>query len=145
MSHAGYLRDHWLEQEQSEQVIPVVRRVIALGDAANQMTTPELAAAIAQLPLPELQPSDQALVRMSLQLAARPGTASREGVASLRAQGFSDELIHDAVHVVACFGYMNRLADGLGVSIEPHKQVLAEELYGQARTAEHLAWSQPSG
>lgn len=37
----------------------------------------------------------------------------------LRTAGFSDRAIHDAFQVTAYFNYINRLADGLGVDLEP--------------------------
>ena len=36
----------------------------------------------------------------------------------LRAAGFGDAGIHDAVQVVAYFNYINRVADGLDVDLE---------------------------
>ncbi|TMC09550.1 MAG: peroxidase [Chloroflexi bacterium] len=48
---------------------------------------------------------------------ARAG--SREAVEALRAEGWSDETIHDAVQVTGFFNYYDRLADGLGVDPEP--------------------------
>jgi uncharacterized peroxidase-related enzyme len=38
----------------------------------------------------------------------------------LRAQGFSDEEILDAVHIIGFFAYYTRLADALGVEPEAH-------------------------
>lgn len=38
---------------------------------------------------------------------------------ALRAAGFDDRAIHDAAQVVAYFSYINRIADGLGVDLEP--------------------------
>jgi alkylhydroperoxidase family enzyme len=37
----------------------------------------------------------------------------------LRAHGFSDEAISDATQVIAYFNYINRVADALGVDLEP--------------------------
>ncbi len=40
-------------------------------------------------------------------------------IKSLRALGWSDQAIHDAAQATAYFNYINRLADGLGVDLEP--------------------------
>ncbi len=37
----------------------------------------------------------------------------------LRAVGLSDRAINDATQVIAFFNYINRVADGLGVDLEP--------------------------
>ena len=33
--------------------------------------------------------------------------------------GFDDDAVHDVVQVTALFAYYNRLADGLGIDLEP--------------------------
>lgn len=40
-------------------------------------------------------------------------------IEKLRAQGLSDRAIHDATQVIAFFNYINRIADGLGIDLEP--------------------------
>ena len=40
-------------------------------------------------------------------------------VALLRAQGLDDPAIHDAIQVIAYFNYINRIAEGVGVDLEP--------------------------
>jgi alkylhydroperoxidase family enzyme len=44
---------------------------------------------------------------------------SEGDIDSLRAVGFSDRAIHDAAQVIAYFNYINRIADGLHVDLEP--------------------------
>lgn len=48
-----------------------------------------------------------------------PGEMTPEDVETLRKSGFSDEAISDAAQVVGYFNYINRVADGLGVDLEP--------------------------
>lgn len=48
-----------------------------------------------------------------------PWGVNRDHIDRLRKVGFSDAAIHDAFQVVAYFNYINRLADGLGVDLEP--------------------------
>jgi alkylhydroperoxidase family enzyme len=43
-------------------------------------------------------------------------------VSALRNAGLSDAEIHDGVQVAAYFNYINRVADGLGVDLEPEMQ-----------------------
>jgi alkylhydroperoxidase family enzyme len=43
---------------------------------------------------------------------------SPEDLDALRAHGFSDRAIHDAVQVVSYFNYITRVADALGVEDE---------------------------
>ena len=40
-------------------------------------------------------------------------------ITSLRAAGFDDVAIHNAVQVVAYFSYINRIADAVHVDLEP--------------------------
>ena len=40
-------------------------------------------------------------------------------VAGLRATGYADRAILDAVEIVGYFNYINRVADGLHVDLEP--------------------------
>jgi len=44
----------------------------------------------------------------------------------LRQHGFDDTAIHDAVQVISYFNYINRVADGLGVDLEPFMAERAE-------------------
>ena len=42
-----------------------------------------------------------------------------DDIVTLTAAGLSDRAINDAVQVIAFFNYINRVADGLGVDLEP--------------------------
>ena len=37
----------------------------------------------------------------------------------LRARGWDDAAIHDAIQVIAYFNYINRVAEGIGIGPEP--------------------------
>jgi alkylhydroperoxidase family enzyme len=52
-------------------------------------------------------------------LTTRPAGIGRDEVDALRAHGFDDEAIHDAIQVVAYFNYVNRVAEGVGIDPEP--------------------------
>lgn len=62
---------------------------------------------------------DRALCAYGEKLALRPAAMAEEDVAALRAAGLGDRAIHDAAQVVAYFSCINRVADGLGVDLEP--------------------------
>jgi len=67
----------------------------------------------------ELSDADRALCEFALKLTKTPGSMSAEDVSGLRDLGLSDRAIHDATQTVAYFNYINRIADGLGVDLEP--------------------------
>jgi uncharacterized peroxidase-related enzyme len=52
-------------------------------------------------------------------LTRSPGAMSPDDVAGLRDAGFTDRDVLDIVEVVAYYAYANRIADGLGITIEP--------------------------
>ena len=70
----------------------------------------------------ELSEIDRALVRYSLDLTGDPSSIRADAVEALRRAGLDDRAIHDACQVVAYFNYVNRVADGLGVELEPWHQ-----------------------
>jgi uncharacterized peroxidase-related enzyme len=67
----------------------------------------------------KLPPKTRALLDYCVKLTLAPGDMKRADVAKLRAAGWSDAAIHDAAQVTAAFNYYNRLADGLGIDLEP--------------------------
>ncbi len=54
-----------------------------------------------------------------MKLTETPASCCQEDVQSLRSAGASDEEIHATVQVAAYFNYINRVADALGVDLEP--------------------------
>lgn len=61
----------------------------------------------------------RALCRHALQLNREPGATSDADLAALRDAGFDDRAILDLTLVVAYFNFVNRIASGLGVELEP--------------------------
>jgi len=47
-------------------------------------------------------------------------------VEGLKKQGFSQSAISDAAQVIGYFNYINRIADGLGVDLEPEMKQESE-------------------
>jgi len=66
-----------------------------------------------------LSPADRKMLDFALKLTATPHAMTRQDVEDLQAAGFSDPAIHDIVQVTGLFAYYNRLADGLGIDLEP--------------------------
>lgn len=62
--------------------------------------------------------ADRAILDYAMQLTEGPSRGAAEGVERLRAEGFSDRAIHDICAITAYYGFVNRIADGLGVDLE---------------------------
>ena len=67
----------------------------------------------------DLDASVRELLDYCVAVTRDPRSGSAAGVQQLRAVGWSDEAIHDALQVTGFFNYYDRLADGLGVDPEP--------------------------
>lgn len=70
-----------------------------------------------------LSAQDAALCLFAVKLTNTPAQMSPADLDALRAVGFDDRAIHDAVQVIGYFNYINRVADALGVESEdfiPH-------------------------
>lgn len=59
------------------------------------------------------------MLEYAVKLTITPGAMVEDDVTALRAVGFSDRDILDIVEVTAYYAYANRVADGLGVQVEP--------------------------
>ncbi len=66
-----------------------------------------------------LHPRLRALLQFAERLTLAPGDFREEHLAPLRDVGLDDRALHDAAQVVSYFCYINRIADGLGVDLEP--------------------------
>jgi len=58
------------------------------------------------------------MLRYVEKLTRTPGAVREEDVEALRTAGFSDEDILAIAEVASYYAYVNRIADGLGVSLE---------------------------
>ncbi|MHC4079056.1 MAG: carboxymuconolactone decarboxylase family protein [Planctomycetota bacterium] len=77
---------------------------------------------LAKDPRPTLDQVDKkytVLLDYVTKITKAPATCTREDVDALRAAGASDEEIHATVQVCSYFNYINRVADALGVDLEP--------------------------
>lgn len=64
--------------------------------------------------------ADRAMLDYVAKLTREPWTMTREDVGALRDAGFGDTAILDICQVAAYYAFVNRLADGLGVELEPY-------------------------
>ena len=65
-----------------------------------------------------LSAADRALCAFATKLTLHNAKMMRTDLDALRALGFDDRAIHDAVQVIGYFNYINRVAHGLGVEPE---------------------------
>jgi uncharacterized peroxidase-related enzyme len=61
----------------------------------------------------------RALCDFAVVLTHRPAAADEAQIDALRAHGWSDAAVHDAIQVIAYFNYINRVADAVGIEDEP--------------------------
>ena len=61
----------------------------------------------------------RALCDYAAQVTKDPASAGQAEVDALRAAGWSDDGVHDAIQVIAFFNYINRIADAVGIEPEP--------------------------
>jgi uncharacterized peroxidase-related enzyme len=69
-----------------------------------------------------LDAAHKALCEWAEKLTLTPAKCNREDVEGLKAQGWSEEQIASAAQVIGYFNHLNRLADGLGIDLEPEMQ-----------------------
>ena len=69
-----------------------------------------------------LSESDKALCNWAEKLTKTPGEMSKSDITILEEAGLSQDAISDAAQVVGYFNYINRIADGLGVDLEPEME-----------------------
>lgn len=67
----------------------------------------------------ELPEADRTLCAWAEKVTLTPNEAGQADVDRLRALGFSEEAVSDAAQVIGYFNYINRIAESLGVDLEP--------------------------
>ena len=145
MSHAGFLRDVWPGDKTAVDAL-IVDIVAAVGRGAGQAPTEAVETVIEALVAvvkrtPGFDGRQQALMRFVGRLTLAPASMRRSDTEALRGAAFDDGDIHDIVHVVACFSYMNRMADALGVTVTEARYEQARHWFGEEALAAHLRWS----
>ena len=67
----------------------------------------------------KLEQQHKALCEWAEKLTLTPAECTREDVEGLKAAGWSEEQIASAAQIIGYFNHLNRLADGLGIDLEP--------------------------
>lgn len=67
-----------------------------------------------------LSEADRAMLDYAAKLTVTPTAITEADVQRLREAGFSDRAILDIAQITAYYAYVNRIADGLGVTLEDY-------------------------
>ncbi len=68
----------------------------------------------------DFDPPTKGLLDFAVKLTLSPKQMRAADLEALRAAGFSDDDILEAVQLIAYFNYVNRVLDGLGAAPEPN-------------------------
>ena len=77
-----------------------------------------------------LDAATRALLDYSVKLTLHPHTCSEQDLEQLRAEGFSDEDIVDAVALIGMMNYLNRIADALGIVLNEEYRHIGKNQVG---------------
>jgi len=66
----------------------------------------------------EISNSEKTMLKYAIKLTKQPYTILPDDIQQLKDAGFADRDILDINQITAYFNYVNRIADGLGVSLE---------------------------
>jgi uncharacterized peroxidase-related enzyme len=66
----------------------------------------------------DLSNDDRAMLDYAAKLTETPSEITPSDIETLRNAGFDDRAILDIAQITAYYAYVNRIADGLGVSLE---------------------------
>ncbi len=75
--------------------------------------------------LPGLAPRERALCALAEKMSATPTRMVEQDWQPLRNLGFDDRGCLEVAHIVGLFNYLTRLADGLGLRLDPMTQEAA--------------------
>ena len=67
----------------------------------------------------DLDPQTRGMLDFAARLTRDPGSMKKEHIDALKALGLSDEQVLSTVLITCRFNFFNRLANGLGVELEP--------------------------
>jgi len=66
----------------------------------------------------QLTDNDKAMLDYAVKLTENPSAITKTDIDRLQNYGFDDRAIHDICCITAYFNFVNRVADGLGVTLE---------------------------
>jgi uncharacterized peroxidase-related enzyme len=72
--------------------------------------------------LSSLGSRERALCEVAERMSARPTSMTEADWQPLRDIGFTDEMILEVAHVIGIFNHLTRLADGLGLELDPQTE-----------------------
>lgn len=75
----------------------------------------------------DITESEMAMLGYAAKVNCDQTSVTKEDIAALHAHGFDDCAIHDIVMIVGYFNFVNRVADGLGLELEPDGVEWAKE------------------
>jgi len=79
----------------------------------------------------DFDPATRTLLDFAARLTQNVKGMSKDDIESLRAKGFTDEAILDAVHLISYFNFINRVLDALGAGPEPNMRYGKKECFLQ--------------
>ncbi|MBZ0137081.1 MAG: hypothetical protein K8I27_11980 [Planctomycetes bacterium] len=67
----------------------------------------------------KLEAQHKALCEWAEKLTLTPAECRREDIEGLKQAGWTEEQVVSAAQIIGYFNHLNRLADGLGIDLEP--------------------------
>ncbi len=74
----------------------------------------------------DLSPKDRALCEVAHKMSATPTRMVEEDWAALWGLGFDDEQCLEVAHIIGIFNYLTRMADGLGLTLDPETEAASK-------------------
>lgn len=102
MAHGGFLRQHSGDPALASHVMHDYRKA-------------------------RLDPQTRGMLDFAVKLTREPASMQKADVEALRSLGLDDGQILSVVLITCVFNFMTRLADGLGVEVDPGRQEAAEK------------------
>lgn len=96
-----------------------LRRALIEAGRASSHAKDTLKAIVTDYRHAKLDPQNRAMLDYVVKVTRAPGRVTVDDIDGLRHAGFDDRAIHDICTITAYYAFVNRIADGLGVELEP--------------------------